>query len=217
MSSPPPATATLKSIRWIWNGKGNVKRLTSAKGYDGGAFFFPPMGRKSFSARAGLKRQRIPPHIRNWSRSIWCVRATCEIFVMNADGSGMRQVTNNGSANFRHRSCTRTASAFCSAPTWMRATRAISILYMVNLDGSGQERITPTLDGFDGFPMFTSGGRKLVFCPNRNNAKEVATPTSLLRTGWTGFRFPRTPRSTTQPASRPRLCCVWNQGSPAAG
>jgi Tol biopolymer transport system component len=39
---------------------------------------------------------------------------------------------------------------------------------LINADGSGQERIThnPT---FDGFPMWSHDGRKLVFASNRNN------------------------------------------------
>ena len=47
-------------------------------------------------------------------------------------------------------------------------------LYLINIDGTGLERITynPT---FDGFPMFSNDGKKLVFCSNRNNKKEGET------------------------------------------
>ena len=39
---------------------------------------------------------------------------------------------------------------------------------MINVDGSGLERVT--YDGvFDGFPVFSSDGKKLVFSSNRNN------------------------------------------------
>ena len=41
---------------------------------------------------------------------------------------------------------------------------------MVNLDGSGLERVTYA-EGFDGFPMFSSDGKWLVFASNRNQQK----------------------------------------------
>jgi Tol biopolymer transport system component len=40
-------------------------------------------------------------------------------------------------------------------------------LWTINLDGSGLERITYS-DGFDGFPMFSPDGKKLVWASNRN-------------------------------------------------
>ena len=42
-------------------------------------------------------------------------------------------------------------------------------LYMINADGTGLERITYERD-FDGFPMFTSNGKRLVWASNRNGS-----------------------------------------------
>jgi Tol biopolymer transport system component len=39
---------------------------------------------------------------------------------------------------------------------------------MINIDGSGLERITFD-EIFDAFPMFSYDGKKLVFASNRNN------------------------------------------------
>ncbi|HQR47674.1 MAG TPA: hypothetical protein PK598_16890, partial [Thermoanaerobaculia bacterium] len=43
-------------------------------------------------------------------------------------------------------------------------------LFAVNADGTGLEQIT-TNPTFDGFPMFSPDGKKLVFCSNRHNAR----------------------------------------------
>jgi TolB protein len=93
--------------------------------------------------------------------------------VMNADGSGKRQVTKNGKANF--------------APFWHPDGKRIIFasnmddprgrnfdIYIINEDGTGQERITYNAD-FDGFPMFSSDGKKLVFASNRHSAKQGET------------------------------------------
>ena len=45
---------------------------------------------------------------------------------------------------------------------------------MINLDGSGLERITYS-DVFDGFPMFSPDGTKLIFASNRDAAQEGET------------------------------------------
>ncbi|CUS81995.1 WD40-like Beta Propeller Repeat [Candidatus Kryptonium thompsonii] len=47
-------------------------------------------------------------------------------------------------------------------------------LYMVNIETGEIERITYFPD-FDGFPMFTKDGKKLVWCSNRNNKKRGET------------------------------------------
>ena len=47
-------------------------------------------------------------------------------------------------------------------------------IYLVNLDGSGLERVTYN-DTFDGFPMFSPDGKRLVFASNRNAKAEGET------------------------------------------
>ena len=47
-------------------------------------------------------------------------------------------------------------------------------LYMIRKDGTELTRITHSPQ-FDGFPMFTRDGKKLIFASNRNNGKEGET------------------------------------------
>jgi Tol biopolymer transport system component len=45
---------------------------------------------------------------------------------------------------------------------------------VINVDGPGLVRVTFN-DTFDGSPMFSPNGKKIVFCSNRNAAKQGDT------------------------------------------
>jgi Tol biopolymer transport system component len=150
----------------------DVKQLTTAIGYDGGPWWSPddkqivyrawhptdPDSIKSY--RDLLKLHMIRPN-------------RMELFVMNADGSDQKQITNLGGANF--------------GPSWTPDGKRIIFssnhknpksrnfdLYLVNRDGSGLEQIT-TNPEFDGFPMFSPDGKKFIWASNRHDAKPGET------------------------------------------
>jgi Tol biopolymer transport system component len=52
---------------------------------------------------------------------------------------------------------------------------------LVNLDGSGLTKVTTHAD-FEGFPMFSPDGKKLVFASNRHGSK--AGETNIFITDW---------------------------------
>jgi Tol biopolymer transport system component len=149
-----------------------LTRLTTAPGYDGGAFFSadgkrivyrasrPAPGPEEDDYRALLARKLVRP-------------ARLEIWVMNADGSGQRQVTSLGAANFApffHPDGRRIIFA-----SNVRDPRGPNFdLYLVSDDGTGLERIT-THEAFDGFPMFSPDGKRLVFASNRNGKRPGET------------------------------------------
>lgn len=147
----------------------DVKRLTNTPGYDGGAYYSYDGSMIVFRASRPQTDEELKDFRDNLAKGL--VRPTkLEIYVMNADGSNMRQVTNNGKANF--------GPYFF--PDGKRIIFASNMndsqgrnfdLYMINVDGTGLERITYN-DTFDGFPMFSlhDGGKKLVFCSNRFDA-----------------------------------------------
>lgn len=144
----------------------NLTRLTHEPGYDGGAFFSPDGSKIVFRASRPRTEEEQAAYKELVNEHL--VRPTnLEIFVMDADGSNMRQVTDNGAANFApymHPDGQRII--FCS--NMDAKNRRNFDLYMVNINGGDAERIT--FDGeFDGFPMFLRDGKHLVFCSNRNN------------------------------------------------
>ncbi|MBX3463587.1 MAG: PD40 domain-containing protein [Planctomycetes bacterium] len=160
----------------------NVRRITNRPGYDGGAFFshdgsklvlrsaFPRDAAMAAEDAALLGQQIVRP-------------SHMEITVCKRDGSGFRQVTNNGAANF--------------APFWTPDDRRILFasnfrgleemqrtgnhaaarnfdLFLIQEDGTGLEQVTHHPD-FDSFPMFSPDGRHLVFASNRHAAKPGET------------------------------------------
>lgn len=152
----------------------NVKQLTDIPGYDGGAYY--SYDGKMIVFRAS--RFDDPVKLKEYQDLLaeGLIRpAKLEIYVMNADGSGIRQVTNNNAANFGpYFFPDGKRIIYCSNQDDPKGR--IFDLYMINIDGTGNERVTYN-DSFDGFPMFSlhDGGKKLLFCSNRFNAKQGET------------------------------------------
>jgi Tol biopolymer transport system component len=142
-----------------------LTRLTTALGYDGGAFFTADGKRIVFRASRPGTEEEIADYRALLARKL--VRPSrLEIFVMDADGSNVRQVTRLGAGSFApfpHPDGERLLFASNAADPRSRNFD----LYLVRMDGTGLERVTfePT---FDGFPMFSPDGRRLVFASNRN-------------------------------------------------
>jgi Tol biopolymer transport system component len=155
----------------------NVKRLTHAPGYDGGPFFSDDGKKIVYRADHPEKPEDLARYRENLARGTYAPRAL-EIRVMNADGSGDHAVTANGKANF--------------APYFLPGVlpgggREIIFssnladpqgrdfdLYLIREDGTGLLRVTYSAD-FDGFPMLTRDGKRLVFASNRNGKKPHET------------------------------------------
>jgi Tol biopolymer transport system component len=142
-----------------------VRRLTFARGYDGGPFFssdgklivyraYHPKTEAEIREYAALLR-------RNLTRP-----SRMEIFLMGADGSNRRQITNNGAANFAPFMHPNGRQIIFSSNLHDPSRRTFA-LYLINVDGTGQERVTYG-DTFAGFPMFSPDGTKVVFASHRN-------------------------------------------------
>jgi Tol biopolymer transport system component len=157
----------------------DVKQLTNELGYDGGAFY-------SWDGKMIVYRSwhyKDSAEVANYKQLLAqnLVRPLrMELFVMNADGSHKKQITNNGAANFGpffHPDNKRIIFASNVADPKGRNFD----LYLINIDGTGMERITFN-ETFDGFPMFTHDGKKLVFASNRNG--KLPHETNLFLAEW---------------------------------
>jgi len=150
----------------------DVKRLTHAIGYDGGAFFGPGDSLICFRA----DRRTTPEGIEDFQNLLaqGLIRPSAlELFVMNADGTNERQVTDVGGANFCPYFFPDGKRLIFASNHHVQGGREFD-LFMVNLDGTGLEQITFTPE-FDGFPMFSPDGTKLVWCSNRHGSRPNET------------------------------------------
>lgn len=144
----------------------DVKQITSELGYDGGAFFSPDGTQLIFRS----SRPKTEAEIKEYKDLLaeGLVQPTdMELFICNADGSNLRQLTHLGNANwspFFHPSGKKIL--FSSN---FEAERGFPFnLYLIDLDGKNLERITHG-ETFDAFPVFSNDGKKLIFSSNRNN------------------------------------------------
>ncbi len=150
----------------------DLRRITFEKGYDGGAFFSHDGSKIVFRA----SRPKTEKELKDYEELVkyGYVRPTnLEIYVCDADGSNIRQVTNNGAANFAPFFHPDGKRIIFSSNVNSKDRRNFD-LYIINIDGTGLEQITFN-ETFDGFPMFTKDGKKLIFCSNRFSNKPGET------------------------------------------
>jgi Tol biopolymer transport system component len=158
----------------------HVKQLTHELGYDGGPFFspdgkwivyrahHPKPGQETDDYLGLLKQNRIRP-------------TYLELWLMKADGSHKRQITNLGAASFAPSFFPDGKRIIFSSNVGSTGGMGNFELYSIDIDGKNLERITYT-DGFDGFPMFSPDGKKLVWVSGRNG--KVPHETNIFVADW---------------------------------
>jgi Tol biopolymer transport system component len=150
----------------------DVQRLTEETGYDGGANYSYDGKKIVWRAHYPQDEQQIAEYKKLLSEG-WVRPHTLELFIMNSDGRGKKQLTSNGKANFApYFFPDNNRIIFCSNMDDPKGR--LFDLYSISIDGSNIEKITYN-ESFDGFPMFSFDGKKFIFCSNRNNLKPNQT------------------------------------------
>lgn len=166
---------------WTMNLDGSdQKQITFDLGYDGGAFFNADGSKIVFRASRPKTEAEIKEY-RDYLAQGLVAPTNMEIFVCNADGTNLHQVTNLGKANW--------------APYFHPSGKKIVFssnhhskrgydfqLYMINEDGTGLEAVTSE-SIFNSFAMFSPDGKKLAFASNRNN-KPGSHDTNVFVADW---------------------------------
>jgi Tol biopolymer transport system component len=161
---------------------GEVIQLTETLGYDGGAFFSRdsqrivwrasrPTGAAADQYQALLSNDVVEPGALN-------------IFVANADGSDVRQITDMPGANwapFFHPDGERVLFS-SNFHTLDEGGREFDI-FMVDLNGENIEQITHS-GTFDAFPMFSYDGTKIAFASNRRGDRAPSRDTHVFVADW---------------------------------
>jgi Tol biopolymer transport system component len=150
----------------------DVRQITDGLGYDGGAFFSPDGSKLIFRASRPQTEEEQAQYKALLSEGL--VQPThMELYICNADGSGLRRITDLGGANWAPYFHPSGEKVIFSSNH--KSDRGFPFnLFMINIDGTGLEQITYD-EAFDSFPMFSNDGRYLSFSSNRNNGGTRAT------------------------------------------
>jgi TolB protein len=147
------------------NGK-HVKQLTNELGYDGGPVFSPDRKWIVYRANHPGSEKEIAEYKELLKQNQ--IRPTfLELWIMKADGSNKRQITNLGAASFGPAFFPDGRRIIFSSNQGSTGGMGNFELYAINADGTNLQQITFS-PGFDGFPMFSRDGKKLVWASNRN-------------------------------------------------
>lgn len=144
----------------------DVKQITNELGYDGGAFFSPD-GTKLIFRASRPKTEKEKKEYKDLLARGLVEPSDMELFICNADGSDMRQLTFLGNANwspFFHPS----GEKILFSSNFESKIGFPFNLYMIDIDGKNLRRVTHG-NTFEAFPVFSNDGKYLIFSSNRNN------------------------------------------------
>jgi TolB protein len=141
------------------------KRLTHALGYDGGPWYSWDGKKIVYRAHHPTDSAEVADY-KSLLANGWVKPEKVDIYVMDADGTNIQQLTNNNMANFGPFFFPDDKRIIFSSNMTDSKGRNFN-LFKINVDGTGLEQIT-FAPGYNFFPMFTHDGKKLIFVSSRN-------------------------------------------------
>jgi Tol biopolymer transport system component len=150
----------------------DVRRLTDTPGYDGGAWWSPDGKKIVYRANHPKDAAELEAYRTLLAQGL--IRPSkVELFVMDADGSNQRQVTDLGGANFGP-SWSPDGTKIIFSSNFVAPRSGNFELYLIDANetmatADKLERIT-TSTAFDGFAMFSPDGTKLMWASNRHDS-----------------------------------------------
>ncbi|MCO5142853.1 MAG: hypothetical protein M9962_07175 [Oligoflexia bacterium] len=159
----------------------NRRRITKDLGYDGGAFFSHDGEKLVYRAYHPKTAKEKKDYIKNLKAGVYRP-SWLEIFVINKDGTGKKQITNLKGGSFAPFFFPSDNKIIFSSNYQDPKGRKFN-LYSVDTSGKNLEQITFS-ETFDAFAMFSPDGKKIVWASNRNG--KVPGETNIFIADWVG-------------------------------
>jgi Tol biopolymer transport system component len=144
------------------------KRLTNLPGFDGGPFYSWDGKKILFRGSHPTDKAELQKQKDLQDKNLM-TPVDLDLYIMDADGSNLKRLTDNKSANFGPFFHPNNKDIIFSSNYKSKSGHSFE-LWMTDTTGTKMEQITNE-GSFNGFPMFTKDGKHLVFGSNRNNAK----------------------------------------------
>lgn len=159
---------------------GKTRRITDQPGYDGGAWFSPDGKKILWRSSRPTTAEEIADYKDLLSKGM-VAPTNMEVYMADADGSNIVQVTQLGQANWAPNFMPDSKRIiFCSNHEYPRGFPFN--MYIIEPGKEAIEKVSRD-KGFDAFPMFSPDGKKIVFSSNRNNGG--TRDTNIFIADWT--------------------------------